>query len=56
MSLGRVAAVFGRDRSTVSHACRVIEGRREDPRFNRWLEALERAAAAAPAPFRGVAA
>ena len=53
MSLGRAASAFGRDRSTISYACRVIEDRREDPRFDRWLEALERSAAAAPAPYRG---
>ena len=56
MSLGRAARVFGRDRSTISHACSLIEDRRDDPRFDRWLEALERSIAAAPAPYRGEAA
>jgi len=56
MSFGRAARAFGRDRSTISHACRLIEDRREDPRFDRWLEALERTVAAAPAPYRGAAA
>lgn len=51
MSMARVADAFGRDRSTVGHACALLESRREDPRFDQWLEALERSAAAAPAPF-----
>jgi chromosomal replication initiation ATPase DnaA len=56
MSLGRVARIFGRDRSTVGYACRLIEDRRDDPRFDKWLEALERSVAAAPAPYRRIAA
>jgi hypothetical protein len=56
MSIGRVGRAFGRDRTTVAHACHVIEDKRDDPRFDRWLDALERSAAAAPAPYRGEAA
>ncbi len=56
MSYGRVSQVFGRDRSTVADACRQIEERREDPRFDRWLEALERSITSAPAPYRRDAA
>ena len=56
MSLGRAARAFGRDRSTIRHACMAIEDRRDDPRFDRWLAALERSVAAAPAPYRGDAA
>jgi chromosomal replication initiation ATPase DnaA len=56
MSLGRVAIAFGRDRSTATHACNLVESRREDPRFDKWVEALERSAAAAPAPYAGEAA
>ncbi|HEX5006669.1 MAG TPA: helix-turn-helix domain-containing protein [Hyphomonadaceae bacterium] len=56
MSLGRVGRTFGRDRATVAHACRSIEDRRDDPRFDRWLDALERTVAAAPAPYRRDAA
>jgi chromosomal replication initiation ATPase DnaA len=48
MSYGRVAAALGRDRSTVQHACRVVEDRRDDPAFDRWIEALEATAAHAP--------
>lgn len=41
ISLARVAAAFDRDRSTVSYACQQIEDRRDDARFDAWLEALE---------------
>lgn len=40
MSLARVARAFGRDRSTVSHACRIIEDYREDADFDIWIEQL----------------
>jgi len=43
LSLTRVALAFGRDRTTVSHACHQIENRREDPDFDAWLESLETA-------------
>jgi chromosomal replication initiation ATPase DnaA len=49
MSLGRVALAFGRDRSTVAHACRVIEDRREDDDFDDCLDRLEEFLRAAPA-------
>lgn len=32
---------FGRDRTTVAHACTVIESRRDDPGFNLTLDLLE---------------
>jgi len=41
LSLARIAAVFGRDRSTVAHACHEIEDRREDGQFDLWISALE---------------
>ena len=50
MSLGRVANAFGRDRSTVAHACRVIEDRREDDAFDDRLDRLEEFLRAAPSP------
>jgi len=40
MSLARVARAFQRDRSTVSHACQMIEEYREDPDFDVWVEQL----------------
>jgi hypothetical protein len=33
--------LFGRDRTTVAHACGVIEDRRDDPLFDRALDLLE---------------
>ena len=48
LSLGRVAAAFARDRSTVAHACHLIEDRREDKAFEHWIDALEVALRGAP--------
>lgn len=41
LTLTTVGAVFARDRTTVSHACAVIEDSRDDPPFDRALELLE---------------
>lgn len=52
--LHRVAGAFGRDRSTVSHACHVVEDLREDRGFDARLDALEdclKAAPITPAPL-----
>jgi chromosomal replication initiation ATPase DnaA len=51
MSLGRVAAAFGRDRSTVAHACHVMEERRDDAELDVWLDAMEAALKGAPPPL-----
>jgi chromosomal replication initiation ATPase DnaA len=40
-SLARVAAAFGRDRSTVAHACHAVEDRRDDARFDSWIGGVE---------------
>lgn len=37
----RVAAFFGRDRTTISHACKLIEDARDDVDFDRRLEVME---------------
>lgn len=50
MSLHRVAVAFGRDRSTVAHACHLMEDRRDDPAFDALMEAMETSLRAAPAP------
>jgi hypothetical protein len=50
MSLARVAAAFGRDRSTVATACHRVEDKRDEKWFDDWLEALETAVRAAPEP------
>jgi chromosomal replication initiation ATPase DnaA len=55
LSLARVAAAFGRDRSTVAHACHVIEDRRDEGQFDLWITALEAMLRGAPAPTDGVA-
>lgn len=52
LSLARVAAAFGRDRSTVAHACHTIEDRRDDDEFDAWIAALEAALRDAPEPMR----
>lgn len=50
MSLARVAIAFERDRSTVGHACRVIEDRRDDPAFDAHVALLEDLLREAPPP------
>ncbi len=42
LTLTQVGMLFQRDRTTVAHACAVIEDRRDDPHFDRALELLER--------------
>jgi hypothetical protein len=37
----QAARLYGRDRSTAAHACKVVEDRRDDPRVDRILELLE---------------
>jgi chromosomal replication initiation ATPase DnaA len=41
MSLTETGRLFGRDRTTVAHACGVVEDRRDDPLFDRVLDLLE---------------
>lgn len=41
LTLTDVGHVFARDRTTVAHACSVIEDHRDDPPFDRALELLE---------------
>jgi hypothetical protein len=52
MSLQRVGFAFARDRSTVAHACHLIEDRRDDAEFDNLLDQLEASLRAAPAPAR----
>jgi chromosomal replication initiation ATPase DnaA len=40
-SLTEVGRIFARDRTTVSHACGVVEDLRDDRRFDRVLDLLE---------------
>lgn len=41
MSLREVALAFNRDRTTVSHACHVIEDRRDCPIFDQLVDSIE---------------
>lgn len=43
VTLSEVGRVFGRDRTTASHACHVIEDRREDEVFDACLQRIEAA-------------
>nr|WP_082728566.1 helix-turn-helix domain-containing protein [Rhizobium altiplani] len=40
--LYEIAAAFGRDRTTVGHACHVVEDRRDDPAFDEFVAVVER--------------
>ncbi|MBS0528144.1 MAG: DNA replication initiation protein [Proteobacteria bacterium] len=42
LSFETIGRVFGRDRTTVAHACRVVEDSRDDVGLDRRLSALER--------------
>jgi chromosomal replication initiation ATPase DnaA len=41
LTLTTVGRAFGRDRTTVSHACALVEDARDDPDIDRTLELLE---------------
>ncbi len=41
LRLREVGQMFERDRTTVAHACGLVEDRRDDPRFDRALDLLE---------------
>lgn len=41
LSMTAAGALFGRDRTTVAHACLIVEDRRDDPMFDRALDLLE---------------
>ena len=40
-TLTEIGEHFRRDRTTVAHACRLVEARRDDPHFDRVLQLLE---------------
>ena len=44
MPQAEIALVFGRDRSTVRHACHIVEDRRDDPAFDTLVSIIERMA------------
>lgn len=43
LSLSEIGRTFGRDRTTVSHACACVEDSRDDPRLERMISCLEAA-------------
>jgi chromosomal replication initiation ATPase DnaA len=43
LSFTEIGHVFARDRTTVAHACELVEERREDPILDSALDHLERA-------------
>ena len=52
LNLSEVGRLFVRDRTTVAHACNLIEQRREDPVLDRSLDLLESAMRLfSPLPF-----
>lgn len=42
LSLSDIGAAFGRDRTTVGHACNVVEDRRDDAAFDAFVATIER--------------
>ncbi len=46
--LSRVGAAFGRDRTTVGHACRRVEDRRDDPAYDARVAELGACVRACP--------
>lgn len=53
MSLTEVGRLFARDRTTVAHACSVVEDGRDDPMFDRVMELLEQVVDALLSPRLG---
>jgi len=43
LSLTEVGRYFGRDRTTVAHACHIVEERRDNPHTDRILSSIETA-------------
>jgi chromosomal replication initiation ATPase DnaA len=50
LSMTEIGQVFGRDRTTVAHACHVVEDRRDDAAYDAFIAAVERLVIAV---FRG---
>jgi chromosomal replication initiation ATPase DnaA len=53
LSMREVGRLFSRDRTTVAHACALVEDRRDDPQFDRALAILEFALTANAQPPLG---
>ena len=50
LTMGEVGRGFGRDRTTVLHACHLVEDMRDDPEFDRIVATAERVTKAAFEP------
>ncbi|MCD2175559.1 helix-turn-helix domain-containing protein [Rhizobium sp. C4] len=55
MRMTTIGEGFGRDRSTVAHACAVVEDRRDDRDFDEFVSAIERIVVLAFGHFSEVA-
>ncbi len=53
LSFETIGRAFDRDRTTVAHACRVVEDSRDDARLDRRLAALETMCAASGERLNG---
>lgn len=53
LTFATVGRLFRRDRTTVSHACRLVEDLRDDAAFDCRMTALERACCVAPEAAQG---
>ena len=42
MSMTEVGLAYGRDRTTVGHACKAVEDRRDDLAYDEFVSAVER--------------
>lgn len=40
-TFSEIGRAFGRDRTTAAHACRLVEGRRDDPSIDALFDAIE---------------
>lgn len=54
IAMSDIGPCFGRDRTTVGHACQVVEDRRDEPAFDAFVATLERLAAGILNVLRGV--
>ena len=52
LNLTETGHLFGRDRTTVAHACKVVEALRDDRHFDRSLELLEGVIRSLSRPYR----
>ncbi|MQB08705.1 DNA replication protein [Agrobacterium sp. ICMP 6402] len=54
IAMSDIGPCFGRDRTTVGHACQVVEDRRDEPAFDEFVAMLERLAGSIFNVMRGV--